>query len=165
MIVRPMWPPTILCPGSDLVTLFRTNIRRPGRRGAEFACAGCWSVPIRRDAKRRGGERDRLGAGDRCNLVVTALGYLPDFDEDVFISYAHNDDDVYAQEPWGWVTRLHQDLEQRVRNYLGSDIRFWRDCEIRNNEDFTSKIFRRLARTATLLSVLSPSFLQREWCR
>jgi hypothetical protein len=93
------------------------------------------------------------------------LAYLPNFDEDVFISYAHNDDDVYAQEPWGWVTRLHQDLEQRVRNYLGSDIRFWRDCEIRNNEDFSNKIFRRLARTATLLSVLSPSFLQREWCR
>ena len=93
------------------------------------------------------------------------MAYLPNFDEDVFISYAHNDDDVYAQEPWGWVTRLHQDLEQRVRNYLGSDIRFWRDCEIRNNEDFTNKIFRRLAKTATLLSVLSPSFLQREWCR
>ncbi len=109
--------------------------------------------------------RSPQGAGDRGNLVVTTLGYLPDFDEDVFISYAHNDDDVYAQEPWGWVTRLHQDLEQRVRNYLGSDIRFWRDCEIRNNDDFTSKIFRRLARTATLLSVLSPSFLQREWCR
>lgn len=93
------------------------------------------------------------------------MAYLPNFDEDVFISYAHNDDDVYAQEPWGWVTRLHQDLEQRVRNYLGSDIRFWRDCEIRNNEDFSNKIFRRLARTATLLSVLSPSFLQREWCK
>ena len=94
-----------------------------------------------------------------------AVGFLPDFEEDVFISYAHNDDDIYAQEPWGWVTRLHQDLEQRVRNYLGSDIRFWRDCEIRNNDDFTKKILNRLVRTAAFLSVLSPSFIQREWCR
>jgi hypothetical protein len=93
------------------------------------------------------------------------MGYLLDFDEDVFISYAHNDDDVFAPEQWGWVTRLHQDLEQRVRNYLGSDVRVWRDCEIRNNEDFTKKIFNRLMRTATFLSVLSPSFLQREWCK
>jgi hypothetical protein len=93
------------------------------------------------------------------------VGFLSDFDEDVFISYAHNDDDIYAQEPWGWVTRLHQDLEQRVRNYLGSDIRFWRDCEIRNNDDFSKKILNRLVRTAAFLSVLSPSFLQREWCR
>ena len=93
------------------------------------------------------------------------MAYLPDFDEDVFISYAHNDDDIFHPEQWGWVTRLHQDLEQRVRNYLGSDVRFWRDSDIRNNEDFSKKIFNRLMRTATFLSVLSPSFLQREWCQ
>jgi TIR domain len=93
------------------------------------------------------------------------MGFLSNFDEDVFISYAHNDDDVFAPEPWGWVTRLHQDLEQRVRNYLGTDVRFWRDCEIRNNEDFTNKILKRLTRTASFLSVLSPSFLQRDWCK
>jgi TIR domain len=93
------------------------------------------------------------------------MGFLPNFDEDVFISYAHNDDDVFPPEEWGWVTRLHQDLEQRVRSYLGTDVRFWRDCEIRNNEDFTKKILNRLMRTATFLSVLSPSFLQRDWCK
>ena len=93
------------------------------------------------------------------------MAFLPSFDEDVFISYAHNDDDVFPPEQWGWVTRLHQDLEQRVRSYLGTDVRFWRDCEIRNNEDFTKKIFNRLMRTATFLTVLSPSFLQRDWCK
>ncbi len=93
------------------------------------------------------------------------MGYVAGFDEDIFISYAHNDDDVFAPEQWGWVTRLHQDLEQRVRNHLGSDVRLWRDCEIRNNEDFTKKILHRLMRTATFLSVLSPSFMQRDWCK
>jgi TIR domain len=93
------------------------------------------------------------------------VGFLSNFDEDVFISYAHNDDDVYGPERSSWVTRLHHDLERRLRNYLGTDIRFWRDCEIRNNDDFTNKIFKRLTRTATFLSVLSPSFLQREWCK
>ena len=87
------------------------------------------------------------------------MGYLSSFNEDVFISYAHNDDDVYAQEPVGWVTRLHRDLEQRVRSYLGSDTQFWRDSEIRNNDDFTNKILKRLIKTATFLPVLSPSFL------
>lgn len=62
------------------------------------------------------------------------MGYLSNFDEDVFISYAHNDDDIYAQESLGWVTRLHQDLEQRVRTYLGSESQFWRDIEVRNND-------------------------------
>jgi hypothetical protein len=93
------------------------------------------------------------------------VGFLSNFDEDVFISYAHNDDDVYGPERSGWVAQLHQDLEQRVRSYLGADIRFWRDCEIRNNDDFTNKILKRLTRTATFLSVLSPSFLQRDWCK
>jgi hypothetical protein len=125
----------------------RSGLRRNGSAAVWLAGAGAANGTFAR----------QLGGDD--------LAYLPDFDEDVFISYAHNDDDVYAQEPCGWVTGLHQDLERRVRNYLGSDTRFWRDCEIRNNDDFTAKIFRRLARTATLLSVLSPSFLQREWCR
>ena len=93
------------------------------------------------------------------------MSYLSDFDEDVFISYAHNDDDLYAQEQRGWVTQLHQDLQQRVRNYLGADAQFWRDCEVRNNDDFTIKILRRLSRTAIFLSVLSPSFIKRVWCQ
>jgi hypothetical protein len=93
------------------------------------------------------------------------MGYHPDFEEDVFISYAHNDDDIFAPEQSGWVSQLHQNLEQRVRNYLGADVRLWRDCDIRNNEDFARKIMNRLIRTATFLSVLSPSFLHREWCK
>jgi hypothetical protein len=92
------------------------------------------------------------------------VGYLPGFDEDVFISYAHNDDDTYAREPKGWVAQLHSDLEKRVKVHLGAQPRLWRDCEIRNNEDFDKKISKRLVKTATLLSVLSPSFFQRKWC-
>ena len=93
------------------------------------------------------------------------MAYLSDFQEDMFISYAHFDDDIFGLERFGWVTQLHENLEQRVRVHLGADVRLWRDCEIRNNEEFTNKILNRLVRTGTFLSVLSPSFLQREWCR
>jgi hypothetical protein len=97
-------------------------------------------------------------------MQEVAMGYLSNFDEDVFISYAHNDDDIYPQESLGWVTRLHQDLDQRVRSYLGSEIHFWRDNEVRNNDVFTNKILGRLVKTATFLSVLSPSFVRSQWC-
>ena len=93
------------------------------------------------------------------------MTYLSDFEEDVFISYAHFDDDIFGLEKFGWVTQLHENLEQRVRVHLGADVRLWRDCEIRNHEEFTNKILNRLVRTGTFLSVLSPSFLQRDWCR
>ena len=92
------------------------------------------------------------------------MGFLPGFEDDVFISYAHNDDDRFPREEKGWVSQLHADLEERVRYHLGQPPRLWRDCEIRNNDDFAKKISSRLAHTATLLSVISHNFLQRPWC-
>lgn len=93
------------------------------------------------------------------------MGFLPDFDEDVFISYARNDDDAYPQEKQGWVARLDEDVGRRVAVYLdGKKPLVWRDPDIHPNEDFDVKISKRLARTATLLSILSPSFLERKWC-
>jgi hypothetical protein len=100
------------------------------------------------------------------------MGYLKAFDgrfeEDVFISYAHADDDVFGPEPRGWVSQLHLDLRRRVAFYLGlpkgSEPSLWRDSEIRTNEDFEAKIRGRLAKTATLLSVISKNFFDRPWC-
>jgi len=93
------------------------------------------------------------------------LGFLSNFDEDVFISYSHNDDDSYPQEPRGWVAQLDEDLKKRIAVFLdGKKPSVWRDPEIRPNEDFEQKISSRLARTATLLSIISPSFFQRPWC-
>jgi hypothetical protein len=98
--------------------------------------------------------------------LEVAVGYLASFAEDGFISYAHGDDDAYATEEKGWIEILHHDLELRVGRYLGlkGEARLWRDCEIRNNEDFEEKISGRLANTATLLPVISPTFFQRSWC-
>jgi hypothetical protein len=98
-------------------------------------------------------------------VEVLPLGFLPGFEEDVFISYAHNDDDQYGREKRGWVAQLHADLEERVKYYLGQPPRLWRDSEIRNNDDFDRKIKGRLPKTATFLSVISHNFLQREWCQ
>jgi uncharacterized protein Smg (DUF494 family) len=93
------------------------------------------------------------------------MGYLPSFIEDVFISYAHNDDDAYAMESQGWVAQLDEDLRKRVAVYLdGQKPAVWRDRDIRNNDDFEEKITGRLLTTATFLSIISPSFFQRPWC-
>lgn len=94
------------------------------------------------------------------------MGYLAKFSEDVFISYATLDDDDYGGvERSGWVSQLHQDLKKRVAGRLGAkDPSLWRDNDISNNEDFERKISKRLAGTATLLSVMSPGFFKRPWC-
>ncbi len=91
--------------------------------------------------------------------------YRKAFDADVFVSYAHRDDDIIGRERQGWISQFHEDLVQQIRVYLGSDARVWRDCDIRNNDDFERKIVNRLARTATLLPIISASFVNSEWCQ
>src|SRR5580693_5291843 len=93
------------------------------------------------------------------------MGYLRNFDDDVFISYAHNDDVSFPQEQSGWVSRFYQDLEQRVRSYVGTNVSFWRNAEIRNNEDFASGVLGRLSKTGLFVTIISPSYLRSDWCR
>ncbi len=94
------------------------------------------------------------------------MSYLrPDFDQDVFISYAHYDDEPVLGEKEGWVAQLYNELRKRVLVHLGQEPALWLDCDIRNNDDFEVKIANRLARTGTLLTVVSESFLKRPWCQ
>ena len=91
--------------------------------------------------------------------------YQAEFEQDVFVSYAHRDNDRIASEPSGWVDTLHEDLARTVNGILGRDARIWRDPEIRNNEDFEKKIVARLGSTAAFLSIVSASFVNSDWCR
>jgi hypothetical protein len=91
------------------------------------------------------------------------MGYLPDFDYDVFISYAHKDDDQYPPEDQGWVAELHSALEKRIGTYLHTEPALWRDCELSGNDVFNEKISNRLAKAATLLSVITENFLSHKW--
>jgi TIR domain-containing protein len=91
------------------------------------------------------------------------MGYLPEFEDDVFISYAHNDNLPFVGEREGWVDQFHDELKKHVHQLLGQEPSLWRDCEIRGNDDFVEKIFNRLAKTATLLSVVTENFLKHEW--
>jgi hypothetical protein len=93
------------------------------------------------------------------------VGYLPPFEEDVFISYAHLDDDTLPRERRGWVAQLDYDLKQLVAAKLRENPAVWRDPDIRTNEDFEAVITESLARAATLLCVMSPTFLDGKWCQ
>lgn len=90
--------------------------------------------------------------------------YHRQFEADVFVSYAHRDDDRIGREPQGWVSQFHADLAAQIRVYLGADAFVWRDNDVHNNDDFQKKIVHRLARTAMFMPVVSASFLNSEWC-
>lgn len=89
------------------------------------------------------------------------------FQHDAFISYAHRDNwPSPNQGPKGWVTVFGDALQERLNTRLGSrDARVWIDATLKGNEMFTPEIGDRLAMSAVLVSILSPSYVGSDWCK
>ena len=82
-------------------------------------------------------------------------------DHDVFVSYAHLDN---QGEP-AWVTNLVRRLESEVGPRLGSkDLRIWIDHDLDGNHPLTPEIMQAIRRAATVLLIVSPSYIASEWC-
>jgi TIR domain len=89
------------------------------------------------------------------------MGYVPDYDHDVFVSYAHLDD---QGEP-AWVTTLVRHLETELRQRLGTkDLSIWVDHNLDGNRPLTPEIIQAIHRSATLIAMMSPSYVASEWC-
>lgn len=86
------------------------------------------------------------------------------FEQDIFISYAHDDDLPLMEGDKGWVSEFHQTLEALVRQISGDDIHIWRDPKLQGNDFFADTLEDSLPRTAVLVSIVSPRYLKSEWC-
>jgi hypothetical protein len=89
---------------------------------------------------------------------------VPDFDNEIFISYAHLDNEPNAKGDDGWISNLHHALEIRVAQLRGAKPRIWRDPKLQGNDVFGQELIARLDKAALLVSVLTPSYLTSEWC-
>ena len=58
-------------------------------------------------------------------LVAPVMHY--DFENDIFISYAHIDNKLPYEDQVGWVEQFHKDLKIRLTQLLGEEIRIWWD--------------------------------------
>jgi hypothetical protein len=89
------------------------------------------------------------------------MAYVPGYDHDVFVSYAHLDN---QGEP-AWVTNLVRHLETEVRPRLGAkDLQIWIDHDLDGNHPLTLEIMQAIRRSATILLIMSPSYIASEWC-
>jgi hypothetical protein len=87
------------------------------------------------------------------------------FDNDIFVSYAHLDNEVY-DNPQGWVDRLDKKLRLRLAQLLGADPKVWRDKrELQGNSYFVGDIGDGISSTRLLLSIISPRYVNSDWCR
>jgi hypothetical protein len=86
------------------------------------------------------------------------------FEHDFLISYAHIDNEALIAGDHGWISELHRLLEIRVGQVRGQKPKIWRDQKLQGNDVFADTILERLPRIAALVSVLSPRYVQSEWC-
>lgn len=95
--------------------------------------------------------------------------YVPGYESDVFVSYAHADNYYcLSGEKIGWVTRLvKQFLEPFTNARLGSrgSLKLWMDHELEAGHPITPQLLNQVRRTAILVIILSPSYISSPWCK
>jgi hypothetical protein len=91
--------------------------------------------------------------------------FVSGFEHDVFVSYVHVDNRKFDRDI-GWVETLVEHLREALPQKLQrgqSDI--WRDPRLSSSEPFPEAIREAVTHAATLLVILSESYLTSEWCR
>jgi hypothetical protein len=86
------------------------------------------------------------------------------FEQNLFISYAHIDDQPLNQGEKGWITRFHATLKAILSMRMGREAKIWRDEKLQGNDVFSSEIVAQFRRSAALMSIVTPRYLNSEWC-
>ena len=86
------------------------------------------------------------------------------FGDDVFISYRHLDNELLDDQGKGWVDNFHERFESVLGEALGYEPKIWRDPRLPGNAYFADVLEERITTTAVLISILSPGYLQSDWC-
>ena len=91
------------------------------------------------------------------------MGVVTGYQNDVFISYSHIDNQSIGDGA-GWVDVFHEQLQNFVDVHVGRRTTVWRDRRLSGTEIFSDEIEQQLRSSAVLISVISPGYLQSEWC-
>jgi hypothetical protein len=87
------------------------------------------------------------------------------YKNDLFISYSHIDNARFTEIEKGWIDLLHEALNWRLPQLMGSPIKIWRDRKLGGNDVFNDTIVIEISNSALLVSVVSPGYLSSSFCR
>ncbi|MBZ5624761.1 MAG: toll/interleukin-1 receptor domain-containing protein [Acidobacteriia bacterium] len=95
------------------------------------------------------------------------MAYLRGFEHDVFISYAHENNDPPLAGEKGWIDEFAEQLNIFLRNYIGrpEGLSIWKDDALPGNADFQQTIDKALQSTAVLVVVYSPGYVNSPFCK
>jgi len=84
---------------------------------------------------------------------------------DVFVSYAHADDEVPVRADQGWVTTLVGELRKMLRRTLGGEgARIWTDHRMAASQNVDDVLIAHVRSSRILLLVMSPAYQKSSWC-
>jgi hypothetical protein len=86
----------------------------------------------------------------------------PGFKNDVFVSYAHFDNEADSQDI-RWVSRFQADLKSALRQRLGQNPEIFYDTRDFEASDHVDLLLENARQSAVFLAVLSPSYVAREF--
>ena len=75
---------------------------------------------------------------------------------DIFISYAHMDDQALDEDQKGWITKFHRVLQVKLGQLMGEPAKIWRDEKLTGNDVYDDKIVNEFKTAKVMISVLSP---------
>jgi len=86
------------------------------------------------------------------------MAFVPGYDHDVFVSYAHGDDRE-------WVSRFAGRLEAELKKKLGDVSDVWLDTvELRATQDYRKEIPESVTKSAVFVLLPSPAYLRSQYC-
>jgi hypothetical protein len=86
-------------------------------------------------------------------------GFVPGFENDLFISYAHADD-------LPWIQAFEKGLGEELARRLGHGVSVWQDGKrLRVGQNWQTEIETGVQRSAVFIAVLSPSYENSDWCK
>jgi hypothetical protein len=93
------------------------------------------------------------------------MAYLDGFEHDVFVSYAHIDNQPDREGERGWVESFERALKLRLLKRFGREVATWRDPELARSQHFDPVIETAVKGSAIVLSLISESYLASDYCR
>src|SRR5512135_1378195 len=94
------------------------------------------------------------------------MAYVPNYEYDIFVSYAHVDDEPYPGVDAGWVSTLIKCIKTKLSQRLGRSDAYslFMDHQLARHVKLTPQLMDALHRSAILIVILSPCYVASDWC-
>ena len=95
------------------------------------------------------------------------MAYVDGFEYDIFISYAHYDNETGDEDKHGWVEQFYKELDITFgqRNGRTNAVKIWWDDRLEGNSFFDQSIQEGIHKSAIMLCLMSPNYLESEYCK